>query len=164
MKKTFTQWVMILAGLVVFQVQAQQVQTRNNSIKQLQSDRSAVEVSKQFENYVPNHNFSNNNPENVADALNYPLEGTMTLYVIGGGGYVSGNNDYLDKAKANIFELNQPHLLTGVLIDFGVAVGNNDNVEVAFGDQPNHRVQRWAVRWWICKPSSMMLQTSKPLL
>lgn len=39
----------------------------------------------------------------TCDTLNYPLAGTPTIYASSGGGYVSGNNDYGDLAKANYF-------------------------------------------------------------
>jgi hypothetical protein len=73
-------------------------------------------------------------PESLTDTLNFPLEGEYALYIYDGG-YISGNNDYFDKAKANYFEGPQSYLITGVLIDFAWATGGNTDIEVAvWGD------------------------------
>lgn len=72
--------------------------------------------------------------KNDPDTLNYPLPGEYTLYFSDGGGYVAGNNEFGDLAKANIFSLSQPHYMTGLLIDFGVATGGNIQIEIAVWD------------------------------
>ena len=65
------------------------------------------------------------------DTLNYPLPGSYTVYVLtDGGGYVSGNNSYGDKAVANKFSLSENGYLNGILYDFAVAVGANPDIEV----------------------------------
>ncbi len=69
----------------------------------------------------------------VIDTLNFPLQGQYTLYTYGGG-YVSGNNSYDDRAKANVFAYGSPSLLTGVLIDFAVATSNTIDIEIAAWD------------------------------
>ncbi len=60
------------------------------------------------------------------DTLNYPLPGTPVMYSVryqnGVYGYVSGNNGYSDKAKANLFLPSAPYVkLTGAMIKFGNA-------------------------------------------
>jgi PKD repeat protein len=72
--------------------------------------------------------------KNDPDTLNYPLPGEYALYISDGGGYVSGNNEYDDLAKANYFSVDQPHYLTGLLIDFGVATGGSIQIEIAVWD------------------------------
>jgi len=72
--------------------------------------------------------------KNGPDTLNYPLPGEYVLYISDGGGYVAGNNEYGDLAKANYFSIDQPYYITGILIDFGVATGGNVPVEIAIWD------------------------------
>lgn len=64
--------------------------------------------------------------EYPCDTLNYPLPGMEVLYSVrytnGIYGYVSGNNGYSDKAKANFFYPTSPHLnLHGAYLKFGKA-------------------------------------------
>ncbi|MCB0805104.1 MAG: T9SS type A sorting domain-containing protein [Bacteroidales bacterium] len=79
------------------------------------------------------------------DTLNYPLPGELTLYV-SDEGYVSGNNEYNDQAKANFFTNSMSCYLTGVLIDFAWATGGDENIEVAVwnnngsGDSPGDKI------------------------
>lgn len=71
----------------------------------------------------------------LIDTLNYPLEGEYAIYTItGGGGYVSGNNAWGDKAKVNVFSYGQPSILKGVLIDFAWATSGNTAIEIAAWD------------------------------
>ncbi len=69
----------------------------------------------------------------LPDTLNFPLQGQYALYTFGGG-YVSGNNSYGDRAKASVFQYGSQSLLTGVLIDFAVATSNSIDIEVAAWD------------------------------
>lgn len=68
------------------------------------------------------------------DTLNYPLEGTYSVYTSDGGGYVSGNNSYGDLAKANKFVIPQACVLTGILFDFYKATGGPEDIEIAVWD------------------------------
>jgi len=68
------------------------------------------------------------------DTLHFPLQGTYALYISAQGGYVTGNNEYGDLAKADYFELNQEYQVNGILFDFAHAVGGNPSVEVAVWD------------------------------
>jgi PKD repeat protein len=66
------------------------------------------------------------------DTLNFPLEGTKTLYTISpNGGYVCGSNVFNDLAKANYFNQSEDIKISGLLIDFAVAKGGNPNIEIA---------------------------------
>jgi PKD repeat protein len=61
---------------------------------------------------------------------NFPLTGTPTILLSGGPGgvgYVTGHNNYLDKAKADLFSQVQPPnaQITNALIGFGVATNAN---------------------------------------
>lgn len=68
------------------------------------------------------------------DTLNYPLEGTYSVYTSDGGGYVTGNNSYGDLAKANKFVIPQACVLTGILFDFYKATGGPEDIEIAVWD------------------------------
>ncbi|OQX77327.1 MAG: hypothetical protein B6D61_07380 [Bacteroidetes bacterium 4484_249] len=70
----------------------------------------------------------------TVDTLNYPLAGTFAFYVTSENGFVSGNNEYGDLAKANYFSNNQEYYITGVLIDFAYTTGGNPNIEIAVWD------------------------------
>jgi PKD repeat protein len=70
----------------------------------------------------------------TSDTLHFPLEGTYALYISGQGGYVTGNNEYGDLAKADYFEANLEYQVNGILFDFAHAVGGNPPVEVAIWD------------------------------
>ncbi|NTW31606.1 MAG: T9SS type A sorting domain-containing protein [Bacteroidetes bacterium] len=69
----------------------------------------------------------------ACDTLHYPLTGTATIYGSDNGGYVSGNNGYLDKAKAEYFATYSPYTkINSVILWFGVAThtGNTTNITV----------------------------------
>ena len=68
------------------------------------------------------------------DTLNYPLVGNYALYVSSGGGYVTGNNEFGDIAKANFFQTNGSLSLTGIIFDFAVAKGGDPEIEIAIWD------------------------------
>ncbi|GAB4310554.1 MAG: hypothetical protein Kow00127_00080 [Bacteroidales bacterium] len=72
-------------------------------------------------------------PNSSTDTLNFPLPGTPTVYILNqNGGYVTGNNQFNDKAKANFFQLSKPALVTGVLYRFAVAHNaTNPQIELA---------------------------------
>ena len=70
----------------------------------------------------------------VIDTLNYPLAGTKALYTSNGGGYVTGNNEYGDLAKANFYAISSSISLTGILFDFAVAGGSYPSVEIVIWD------------------------------
>ena len=67
------------------------------------------------------------------DTLNYPLAGQYSIYFTDFG-YVSGNNEYNDKAKANFFECSGTCYVTEILFDFAAATNSNINVEIAIWD------------------------------
>lgn len=64
------------------------------------------------------------------DTLNYPLEGTYTVYEIIDGGYICGNNLFHDLAKANYFNISQDVKITGLLVDFVLATGGNPSIDL----------------------------------
>ena len=76
----------------------------------------------------------------TCDTLNYPLAGTYTYYVdtAGVNGYVSGNNKFQDKAKANYFpEYPEKVEIRGLLMEFAVAIqktGSNPQITFAVWD------------------------------
>jgi hypothetical protein len=64
------------------------------------------------------------------DTLNYPLAGTYAVYGTPGNGFVTGNNEYGDLAKANFYFNNQSRYITGILFEFAYATGGNPNIEI----------------------------------
>ena len=70
---------------------------------------------------------------NFIDTLNYPLQGEYSVYGTDEG-WVSGNNEYGDIAKANFFENNSSCSIIGVLIDFVWATNGNQDIEIAVWD------------------------------
>lgn len=70
----------------------------------------------------------------AVDTLHYPLTGNYALYISGQNGFVTGNNEYGDLAKADFFQSDQEYEVTGILIEFAYAVGGNPNIEVALWD------------------------------
>ena len=68
------------------------------------------------------------------DTLNFPLPGTYAVYITDQNGFVTGNNEWGDLAKANFYDYNQDSYITGVLIEFAYATGGNPNIEVAIWD------------------------------
>ncbi|MBU0765125.1 MAG: hypothetical protein KJ607_09855, partial [Bacteroidetes bacterium] len=70
------------------------------------------------------------------DTLGYPLQGIITLIPSTYQGYVAGNNDFGDLAKANYFPDNgNLSVVSGAFYWFGAATGNpNQPVEFAVWD------------------------------
>jgi PKD repeat protein len=69
-------------------------------------------------------NFSN------CDTLHYPLPEPLTFYIIKDKGYVTGNNNYHDKAISDYFENTQSNLLiTGMIFEFSIAKQNSGQNE-----------------------------------
>ncbi|MEZ5198300.1 MAG: PKD domain-containing protein [Bacteroidales bacterium] len=68
------------------------------------------------------------------DTLNYPLAGTWSVYVTDENGFVTGNNEYGDLAKANFYNHEQSGYITGVLLEFVYAAGGNPDIEIALWD------------------------------
>jgi hypothetical protein len=92
------------------------------------------------ENYITVADGSEN-----CDTLDFPLPGIYTYYLVVGNefGYVSGNNSYEDKAKANFFD-NYPtnSEIKGVLFDFAVARNlSGINPEITFAIWDNSGAQ-----------------------
>lgn len=65
------------------------------------------------------------------DTLNYPLAGTYAVYVSAENGYISGNNEFGDLAKANYYMNNQNLYITGILYEFAYSTGEGGNIEMA---------------------------------
>jgi len=68
------------------------------------------------------------------DTLNYPLEGSYAIYITPGNGYVSGNNEFGDLAKANYYNINENMYITGVLYEFAYGTGSGSSVEFDIWD------------------------------
>lgn len=61
------------------------------------------------------------------DTLNFPLNGTPSLYASPSGHYATGTNEYRDKAKAQYFDDFSPYYrIMGGIYWFGTATGTSD--------------------------------------
>ncbi|MCD4696328.1 MAG: PKD domain-containing protein [Bacteroidales bacterium] len=69
----------------------------------------------------------------ATDTLNFPLEGNYVVYTTDYG-YVSGNNEYDDKVKANFFEYSETAYITGALFEFAVATNSAIPIEIGIWD------------------------------
>ncbi|MBE9491457.1 MAG: T9SS type A sorting domain-containing protein, partial [Bacteroidetes bacterium] len=65
------------------------------------------------------------------DTLNYPLEGTYAVYITEGNGFVSGNNEFGDLAKANYYNVNENLFITGILYEFAYGTGGGSIIELS---------------------------------
>jgi len=65
------------------------------------------------------------------DTLNFPLEGEYAIYITEENGYVTGNNEFGDLAKANYYSINETKYITGVLYEFAYGTGNPGSIEFA---------------------------------
>lgn len=91
------------------------------------------------------------------DTLRYPLQGQIIYYFIEAPnfGYTTGNNSYLDKAKAEYFSDFQPGTtINGMIADFVVAK-NASNVDITFAI--------WANDGANGKPGTLVASTTKSL-
>lgn len=135
MRNQFYFFTIILFSLLVlnpYNVVAQRENSHKLSAEALHIKRSGLQPTSR-KGYYKQKRYETDQIKTVTDTLNYPLAGEYSLYVYPGG-YVSGNNDYGDLAKANYFESAQPWMLTGVLIDFGWATGGNADIEIGVWD------------------------------
>jgi PKD repeat protein len=99
------------------------------------TNEQKVNGSRSF--YLTNKFYSPQNKNVIMDdidTLNYPLEGTYSIYSADAGGYVTGNNGYGDLAKANKFVIPQACQLTGILFDFYKATGGPADIEIVVWD------------------------------
>jgi len=63
------------------------------------------------------------------DTLNYPLEGEYAVYITNTNGFISGNNEFGDLAKANYYNINENTYITGVLYEFAHGTGGGSSIE-----------------------------------
>lgn len=97
---------------------------------------------------IPNYIHVKNKVLNGYDTLNFPMTGTPALYELNDHkGFITGNNSYGDKAKAQYFFNYTPYnTLIGFYCWFGYATGNNNtNIEFAAwdknsSDKPNNKI------------------------
>ncbi len=132
MKNLYLPLLAIAATILIFvhnPVDAQQRQARPMSKEVLNAKKAGLEAAGRH-GFTGQKRYPSKSVNNNTDTLNYPLAGEYALYVYDGG-YVSGNNDYGDLAKANYFASSQAYMVTGVLIDFGWATGGNTDIEIA---------------------------------
>ncbi len=65
------------------------------------------------------------------DTLNYPLGGDYAVYITQENGFVTGNNEFGDLAKANFYNINENTYITGVLFEFAYGTGSGSSIEFA---------------------------------
>ncbi|MBW6492785.1 MAG: T9SS type A sorting domain-containing protein [Lentimicrobium sp.] len=133
---------LLIAGMVNAQG------TRQRNIRQ-------AEVTKVYGN--PNETV-NNSRETVCDTVRFPLPGEITYYYFTQPphyGYVTGNNSYKDKVKAEFFgTFETGSSITGFVAEFAVA-RSNSNPDITFGIWDNSGVDG--------KPGAMVASATKPL-
>jgi len=91
------------------------------------------------------------------DTLRYPLPGTIIYYYLlpPGVGYITGNNSYLDKTKAEYFSsFEVGTTINGLIADFAVAK-NTNSPQVTFGIWNNAGTNG--------KPGALVASTTKSL-
>ncbi|GAB1404380.1 hypothetical protein MASR1M74_15590 [Lentimicrobium sp.] len=95
----------------------------------------------------------------TCDTLRFPMSGTITYYYISppDSGYVTGNNSYGDKAKAEFYESIDPdYVITGFVAEFAVATSKkNSNADITFGIWDNSGAQG--------KPGNLVASATYPL-
>lgn len=93
------------------------------------------------------------------DTLRFPVPGVVTYYILGGNdaGYVTGNNSYGDKAKAEYFEaVEDGYAITGFVAEFAIAKSlTNSEADITFGIWDNTGANG--------KPGSMKASATYPL-
>jgi hypothetical protein len=101
--------------------------------------------------------FSPINRETTCDTLRFPLQGEITYYYLmpPQTGYVTGNNSFGDKVKAEYFSsFTTGSHITGIVAEFAVAV-NRTNPDVRFGIWDNSGEGG--------KPGNLLAEASKPM-
>ncbi len=91
------------------------------------------------------------------DTLRYPLSGEIIYYYMlpPGVGYITGNNSYMDKAKAEYFsDFEAGTSISGLFVDFVIAK-NANNPEITFAIWNNAGANG--------KPGQMVVSATKPL-
>lgn len=81
----------------------------------------------------PTHSQTTNR-DTQCDTLRYPLDGNIIYYILQdpGKGYITGNNNYGDLAKAEYFQgVEAGSSISGILADFAVAI-NASNPQITF--------------------------------
>ncbi|HNS16587.1 MAG TPA: PKD domain-containing protein [Bacteroidales bacterium] len=100
----------------------------------------------------------------ACDTLDFPFAGTYTYYLVTGDntGYVSGNNSFGDKAKANYFSAYPEKIeIQGLLLEFAVAVqgsGNTTSVTFALWDNTGAQGAPGAIRKSASIPLSQIVE------
>lgn len=98
--------------------------------------------------------------EVVCDTLRFPLPGVITYYFLNPpeAGYVTGNNSYNDKVKAEFYDsLTFGSAITGFIADFAVAKSmSNSNADIIFGIWDNSGDNG--------KPGTMVASATKSLI
>ena len=98
------------------------------------------------------------------DTLTYPFVGSYTYYLVTGEGfgYVSGNNNYQDKAKANyLFSYPADSEIQGLLLEFAIAKhgsGTNPSITFAIWDNTGSEGSPGAVKASATIPLTQIVQ------
>ncbi len=118
--------------------------------------RNAVAASEKAKT-IQQLNENNDNRGIECDTLRYPLSGEIIYYFIlpPGVGYITGNNSYKDKAKAEYFgSFEVGTTISGMILDFVVAK-NVNNPQVTFAIWNNGGTNG--------KPGTIVATATKPL-
>lgn len=118
--------------------------------------KSAFTASEVIRHY-PEVAGDNSNRTIDCDTLRYPLSGEIIYYYMlpPGVGYITGNNSYMDKAKAEYFaSFESGTTISGMMADFVIAK-NTNNPQITFAIWNNAGANG--------KPGLMVASTTKPL-
>lgn len=123
MKKVFSMIMMSL--LLIIGVQAQETAIRKS--------RPSGVVRTQLLSVKPDAR----QRDSSCDTLRFPMGGTITYYTIDApdDGYVTGNNSYGDKAKAEFYTgVENGYAITGIVAEFAIAKStSSSNADIIFG-------------------------------
>ena len=116
--------IVVISLMVSLTTQAQNL--RSNYLR-----RAAVEKKSGTATQVENTR------EVTCDTIRFPMSGTITYYYLADQdtGYVTGNNSYGDKAKAEYYEAaEEGYVISGFVAEFAIAKSiSNSNADITFG-------------------------------
>ncbi len=130
--------ILLLLLSLIIQVNGQQriIQSslqRGKTVLKSDSRSSGSEALSRFGHYSKKKANENHSSKAFTDTLNYPLSGQYSIYFTDAG-YVAGNNEYGDLAKANYFDNSMDLYITGILMEFAWATGSGTDIEIAIWD------------------------------
>ncbi|MBL7906054.1 MAG: T9SS type A sorting domain-containing protein [Bacteroidales bacterium] len=122
-----------------------------------QTDRNTARIAVADAKQAPTLSFQDDSRGLECDTLRYPLNGQIIYYYLSSpeSGYITGNNSYKDKAKAEYFTTYEPGAsISGIIAEFVIAK-NVSNLPVTFAI--------WAGDGSNGKPGTMIASATKAM-